>query len=394
MGWLFLDCTPQGAMVKADHPTGEIFHGAVGWPFKSLPGVFKTAPFLRMKILIASYVFHPLLGGIATSSSLIAQELAAAGNEVRVVTTTAGDDLPAANYRLVRRPGIIGLWRQVAWCDVFLSVHLSVRLAWPLMLMRRPWVIAHHSWLTQNDGSIGWTERFKRRLLRRASCISVSQAVADHVDTPSVVIGPPYNDAMFWRDPSISRTRQLLFVGRLVSSKGLELLLEALAELRRQGRSPGLTIVGGGPEMEPAKKLAHRLGVADEVEFTGPRTGAELREIYCRHHILVVPSITPETFGIVALEGIACGCVVVGSEGAGGLTDAIGACGVRFPMGDAHLLAERLAELLEHPEQLARYQTHAAEHARRFTASRVSGLYLKIIQDSFAAFQAGTKMLP
>lgn len=101
-----------------------------------------------MRILIASYVFHPLLGGIATSSSLIAQEFAAAGHEVRVITTTAGDDLTAINYRLLRHPGVLGLWRQVAWCDVFLSVHLSVRLAWPLMLLRRPWVIAHHSWLT------------------------------------------------------------------------------------------------------------------------------------------------------------------------------------------------------------------------------------------------------
>jgi glycogen synthase len=272
-------------------------------------------------------------------------------------------------------------------------VHLSLRLAWPLALIRRPWVIAHHSWLTRLDGSIGWIERFKRRLLSRASCISVSQAVADHVNAPSVVIGPPYNDKMFHRDPSIVRNHNLLFVGRLVSGKGLGILLEALAELRHHGQSPGLTVVGSGPDMEPAQKLTRQLGLAAEVKFIGPRTGPELREIYCGHRILVVPSITPETFGIVALEGIACGCVVVGSDSAGGLTEAIGPCGEQFKMGDAKLLAQRLAELLAQPGRLAAYQTNGAEHTRHFTAKRVATQYLKIIEDSFAAFQAGAKIL-
>lgn len=346
-----------------------------------------------MRILIASYVFHPLLGGIPTSSSLLAQELAAAGHEVHVVTTTEGDDSPPSTYRVVRNPGSVRLWQQVAWCDVLLSIHLSLRLAWPLALIRRPWVIAHHSWLTQLDGSVGWIERFKRRLLHRASCISVSQAVADHVAVPSVVIGPPYNDVMFWHDPSILREDNLLFVGRLVSGKGLHILLEALAELRRNGLSPGLTVVGAGPDLESAQALARQLGIAEEVTFLGPRTGPELRRIYCSHHILVVPSITPETFGIVALEGIACGCVVVGSDGAGGLTDAIGPCGVRFEMGNARLLAQRLADLLAHPEQLATYQTLAARHTHHFTADRVSGQYLRILEASFTAFRAGMKIL-
>jgi glycosyltransferase involved in cell wall biosynthesis len=348
---------------------------------------------LPMKILIASYDFHPLLGGIATSSSLLAQQFVASGHEVRVVTTTRGADSPAAAYRVVRSPGPVGLWRQVTWCDLLLSVHLSLRLAWPLALIRRPWVIAHHSWLTQVDGSIGWIERFKRRQLRRATCISVSQAVANHVDAPSVIIGPPYDDEIFHRDPSVPRQNDLLFVGRLVSGKGLNILLEAMVELRRNGRLPRLTVVGSGPGLEPAQALARQLGIADNVKFIGPRTGPELRQIYCGHHILVVPSITPETFGIVALEGIACGCVVVGSDAAGGLTDAIGPCGEQFKMGDAKELALCLAGLLTHPEQLAGYQTHAAGHVRHFTAERVAGQYLKIIEDSFATFRAGTKWL-
>jgi glycosyltransferase involved in cell wall biosynthesis len=346
-----------------------------------------------MRILIASYVFEPSLGGIATSASLLAQELAASGHEVRVVTTTTGPDRPGLTYSIVRQPGPLSLWRQIAWCDVMLSVHLSLRLGWPIFLLRRPWVIAHHSWLTGMDGSVGWLERLKRWALSRACCISVSQAVADHVSTPSVVIGPPYNDVVFWRDPAIPRERSLLFVGRLVSSKGLDVLLEALAELRRRGHQPGLTIVGGGPEMPTARALARNLGVEEQVEFTGPRTGVELRETYCAHRILVVPSTTPETFGIVALEGIACGCVVVGSDGAGGLTDAIGPCGLRVAMGNSQQLAQRLEELLAFPEKLADYQVHGDEHARNFTAKRVAGQYLKIIEDSLAALELPARVI-
>jgi glycosyltransferase involved in cell wall biosynthesis len=346
-----------------------------------------------MKILITSYDFHPLLGGIATASSLLARELAAAGHEVRIVTTSTGADPAGIKYRVVRQPGPIALWRQVAWCEVLLSVHLSLRLAWPIFLLRRPWVVAHHSWLTGVDGSVGWVERFKRWVLRRASCISVSQAVADHVDAPSVVIGPPYNDVLFWRDPAIPRQHDLLFVGRLVSSKGLNILLEALVELRRLGHTPALTVVGGGPELEPTGELARQLGVAGQVEFAGPLTGPLLRETYCAHRILVVPSITPETFGIVALEAIACGCVVVGSDGAGGLTDAIGPCGLRVKMGDARLLAHRLAELLDRPERLIDYQVHGADHAQKFTAQRVTAQYLKVIQESLAALPTPVKVL-
>lgn len=346
-----------------------------------------------MKILITSYVYAPFLGGISTASSLLAQEFVAAGHEVRVVTKTPGTDDHDLGYEVVRNPGGLRLWRQVAWCDVVLSVHLSIRLAWPLAFVPRPWVIAHHSWLTQLDGSIGWVERLKRRVLRRATCISVSQAVADHLDTHSIVIGPPYNDSLFRGNPAIQRQRDLLFVGRLVSSKGLNLLLEALASIRSAGYTPCLTVVGGGPEQERAQELARRLGLESQVEFAGPRIGSELRDTYCSHRILVVPSITPETFGIVALEGITCGCVVIGSDGAGGLTDAIGPCGLRFQMGDANLLAARLIELLAHPERLAEFQKHAAEHSARFTARRVAGQYLKIIDESLAAFQSAAKML-
>jgi glycogen(starch) synthase len=88
--------------------------------------------------------------------------------------------------------------------------------------------------------------------------------------------------------------------------------------------------------------------------------------------IVVVPSLWPEPFGIVAREGIACGCVVVGSA-LGRLPDAIGPCGVAFLNGNHVALAGRLTELLRSPQQIAALRARAAAHLARHTADAVGG---------------------
>lgn len=76
---------------------------------------------------------------------------------------------------------------------------------------------------------------------------------------------------------------------------------------------------------------------------------------------MVVPSLWDEPFKIVALEGIACGCVVVGSKG-GGLKDAIGPCGLTFDNGDVAGLTAQLINLLANLDQLTAYRKKAKEH--------------------------------
>ena len=78
----------------------------------------------------------------------------------------------------------------------------------------------------------------------------------------------------------------------------------------------------------------------------GVKRGVELARFIARHRIMVVPSRWVETFGIVALEGIACGCVVVGTD-RGGLPEAIGTCGITVPAANGKALAEGMKSLLE-----------------------------------------------
>jgi len=324
-----------------------------------------------VKILLGSHHFFPSTGGIETVSNLLAREFVAQGHEVRVVTQTAGNgDFP---FVIVRRPGIFELFRQVRWCDVFLQNNISLRTAWPLLFVRRPFFIAHQTWITNPDGSTGGQHRLKRFVLRHATSFAISGAIAESLPVPSIRFGNPYADQIFKGSPTDLKKRELIFVGRLVSDKGAGLLLDALKLLEAR---PRLTIVGDGPERAALEKQTAASELQAQVEFAGSRHGEQLAELLRQHEILVVPSLWKEPFGIVALEGIACGCVVIGSAG-GGLAEAIGPCGVTFPNGNAQALGDAIARLLDDPAERDRLRQNAPSHLARFAPRQVAARYLE-----------------
>jgi glycosyltransferase involved in cell wall biosynthesis len=315
-----------------------------------------------MKVLIYTPAFLPQVGGLEINAAHLASQLAGHGLEIVVVTRTASDRTDDGPYRVVRDPSPWELLRWTRWCDVFLQHNVSLRGLWPLLLVRRPWVVSHHSWYCRTDGRVAWQDRLKRRLLRRAAAsIAVSRAVAGDLNTPSVVIPNTYRDHLFRVLPGVARERDLAFLGRLVSDKGLDLLIDALGLLAAKGLRPKLTVIGEGPERPRIEERARQLGVAAQIELTGVRQGEELVRLLNQHRVLVVPSRYREPFGIVALEGIACGCLVVGSEG-GGLKDAIGPCGLTFPNGDVAALAAALERALADPELARTLPRAAPEH--------------------------------
>lgn len=329
-----------------------------------------------MKILLGSHYFSPSTGGIETVSALLAGEFVRRGHEVRVVTQSLGEgDFP---FPVVRRPGIFDLLGQIRWCDVFLQNNISLRTMWPLIFVRRPLFITHQTWITRADGSIGWQHRLKRFLLRYATSFAISGAIAEGLPGKSIRVGNPYDAAVFNGSSAQASRRELIFVGRLVSDKGVDLLLKAL---KLTDAKPHLTIVGDGPERAVLEKQAADLQLQPQVQFVGRRQGRQLAELLQQHEILIIPSIWDEPFGIVALEGIACGCVVVGSVG-GGLAEAIGPCGVTFPNGDAAALAIEIARLLGDPDKRFRLRQQAPSHLANFTLQHVAGIYLNEMERS------------
>lgn len=194
------------------------------------------------------------------------------------------------------------------------------------------------------------------------------------------MIPNPYDSRVFQtKVPPLERRRELAFLGRIVSEKGLDILLEALGRLKQRSIFPQLSVVGSGPELANMRELTKKLGLESQVRFVGAKSGSELVQILNEHQILVVPSRYDEPFGVVALEGIACGCVVIGSSG-GGLPDAIGPCGITFPNGDVGALEEALARLLAQSNERERFIAHASEHLAQFQPHLIAQRYLELFQ--------------
>jgi glycogen synthase len=267
------------------------------------------------------------------------------------------------------------LLKELRWCDVFLQNNISLRTWWPLLLVGRPFFIVHQTWMFHERKRTGTNYRLKLKVVRRARNFSISRAIAAELPVPSVVIRNPYDDETFRTLEEPKRSADLIFVGRLVGDKGVDVLLRALAALHQAGTKSSLTIVGDGPDKRELQNQAQDLGLSSSVAFVGREKGTALAERLNRHQILVIPSRWPEPFGIVALEAIACGCVVVGSAD-GGLPEAIGPCGLTFPNGDASALALVLKDLLDHPERMAELRSGARAHLARFSRRQVAKTYL------------------
>jgi glycosyltransferase involved in cell wall biosynthesis len=195
------------------------------------------------------------------------------------------------------------------------------------------------------------------------------------------VIPNPYDHQLFRRIPEVLRDRDLVFLGRLVSDKGCDLLLDALAHLREQGVTPNLSIIGSGPARQALEDQVQRLHLASQVRFIGPQSGETLVRLLNEHRVMIVPSRWNEPFGVVALEGIACGCTVIGSSG-GGLPEAIGPCGTTFPNGDFYALAGILNEALTGSHLNWTEPVATMNHLALHNSAHIAHRYLQVLQQS------------
>lgn len=162
----------------------------------------------------------------------------------------------------------------------------------------------------------------------------------------------PYSgvEHQFFCPPTLPRGNpvlKLLFAGRLVAYKGVELLLRAVAVASRK-RPMSLTIVGGAEAGSLAyyRQLSVTLGLADVVTFTPPVPREKLKSLYCEADIFCMPSI--ETYGLAVLEAMSCGCAVLVSDfnGPGEIVQA--GTGVKVPLVDPEqFIAEYAHQILE-----------------------------------------------
>jgi glycosyltransferase involved in cell wall biosynthesis len=328
-----------------------------------------------MNILLSSYSFAPSVGGIETVSGILAREFSRLGHKVSVVTVTEGAS-PDEGYTVYRNPGKRHLWNLTKQCDILFQSHISLNFLYPALALGKPVAITCHTWLGWDTGKVDWSVRLKRFLMRRCHCIAISHAFRQYLPPDSPVIFDPYEDSDFSRFRSTAKDADVVFMGRLVDNKGADLLIQAVAMLNETGMFPSVTIIGDGPERAHLEAMSRELKVDEQVRFAGILHGAQRGQEVSRHKIMVVPSRWPEPFGLVALEGIASGCAMIGSAN-GGLGDAIGPCGLLFPNGDAEGLRAALARLLSDERLRNQFTDAGPMHLAGFQPTTVAARYIE-----------------
>jgi D-inositol-3-phosphate glycosyltransferase len=195
--------------------------------------------------------------------------------------------------------------------------------------------------------------------------------------------------------------RMLLFVGRIEPLKGLDVLIQAIAMMRHNGvykENPFcLAVIGGDSdeteeqanrEMARIKDLTGRYGLQDLVTFLGRKSQDSLPYYYSAAEAVVVPS-QYESFGMVALEAMACGTPVVASQ-IGGLAYLVqdGLTGYTVPVDEPKELAKRIANLLYDEGLRERMGKRAVQVAQDYAWEKIA-TRLVVVYESLLKVPAG-----
>jgi D-inositol-3-phosphate glycosyltransferase len=227
-----------------------------------------------------------------------------------------------------------------------------------------------------------------------------------NIDTQKVTVIPPGVDtSRFYPIPADEakeyigippEDRMVLYVGRIEPLKGLDVLIEAMGNYCQHSNTDQahlhLTVIGGDPdassekmsaEMTRLKELRELYGLEQMVTFRGKQDQDTLPYYYSAAEVVVVPSHY-ESFGMVALESMACGTPVVASQ-VGGLAYLVkdGVTGYTVPVGDPQELCIHLRDLIEDRQLRKQMGEQAARFAQQYAweviATRIIDQYKELI---------------
>jgi glycosyltransferase involved in cell wall biosynthesis len=379
-----------------------------------------------MKILLLNYEYPPLGGGAGQATAALAREFAAAGHEPLVLTSRFRDQ-PAeetvAGVRLRRVPVIrrrtdrctppemltflasacwtalreIRAWKPDAAIAFFgipsgpVGLLLKLSAGVPYLVSLRggdvpgfqPYDLALFHKLLGPVIRLLW-KRSAGIVANSAGLRALARRFAPEMEIeviPNGVDARTFHPAL--TDETAPGPVRLLFVGRVVFQKGLDVLLRALAALA--ARDFHLEIIGDGDQRAPLSAEIERLGLGGKITFAGWCDRAAIAERYRRADLFVFPS-RDEGMPNVVLEAMASGLPIVATVIAGS-EDLVraGENGCLVPPEDATALAAALDRLIAQPE-LRRTMGRASREIveREYTWTRVAACYLELLREKCA----------
>jgi glycosyltransferase involved in cell wall biosynthesis len=364
-----------------------------------------------VRILIYTHAFAPMTGGVERIVLSLAEGLAQVRRtpggptlEVTVVTPAAacGMNDETFAFRIVRQPGLMQLVKLLLGADV---IHLAGPALLPLVLarmFRRRVVVEHHGFQTicpngqllhepsqtfcsghfmaekhleclRCNAKLGLIASLRMWMLtfsRRSLCERISANVCPTAWLETV-LRLPRSTTILHGLPSPARNapptkpvrpETFVFMGRLVGTKGVSVLLAASRKLRERGRSFRVAIIGDGPDRPKLEAQVKHSCLDGCVNFAGRLADAQVEETMAGATAVVVPSLSGEVFGMVAAESMLRGRLVIASD-IGALREVVGAAGLTFPAGDEEQLARHMERALDDPELVGELGTLAQARA-------------------------------
>ncbi|UCF19042.1 MAG: glycosyltransferase [Gemmatimonadota bacterium] len=238
-----------------------------------------------------------------------------------------------------------------------------------------------------NVHCFAWYGSLLRAILRRADAVTVTgKAMLDQLASWGVARGklrvlPHAVDVERFRSetPADDRGLHLLYVGRLIRSKRVDLALRVFARVRERFEEARLTVLGDGPERTRLEGLARELGIRGSVTFAGYRDDVE--RFYGEAGVLLLAS-EREGLPLVLIEAMSCGCVPISTR-CGTVEDLIesGKNGFLVEIGDWEAMAGRVLELLSQPGRLAAMSKAAVQVRERYAYASAVATWDRILSE-------------
>lgn len=236
--------------------------------------------------------------------------------------------------------------------------------------------------LNQSDGVTAVSEFLKQATIDTFGVTNEIQVIPNFVDTEHF---NRKDKSHFRRMIAQGEERILLHASNFRKVKRVEDVIHTFDRVRKVVPSK-LLLLGDGPERSDMEALCRNLGLCDEIRFLG--TIDPVEEVYSLGDLFLLPSES-ESFGLSALEAMACGVPVISSDG-GGLPEVNlnGVTGFTCTAGDVQSMAEYAIRLLTDTELWQQFSEAARQQALRFNASLVVDLYERLYRDTLERLQA------